>query len=101
MEPGRVHRRVAGLAVSMWVVRWGQAGKGMERSEQKPLLLALSAYIVLVLFTVVILLIPSVKEWLGQVSIQIQFPETVHRWAISVQQVRTAPFGFLHMLVRY
>ena len=67
---------LAGLAVSMWVVRWGQAGKGVERSEQKPLLLALSAYIVLVLFTVVILLIPSFKEWLGQISIQIQFPET-------------------------
>ena len=67
---------LAGLAVSMWVVRWGEAGQGVERSEQKPLLLALSAYIVLVLFTVVILLIPPVKDWLGQVSIQIQFPET-------------------------
>jgi lactate permease len=68
---------LAGLAVSIWVVRWGGAGKGMERSERKPLLLALSAYIVLILFTVVILLIPPIKHWLDQVFIQIQFPETV------------------------
>lgn len=68
---------LAGLAISMWVVRWGQAGKGIERSERKPLWLALSAYLVLILFTVVILLIPAINNWLGQISIQIQFPETV------------------------
>ena len=68
---------LAGLAVSMWVVRWGGASQGIERSERKPLLLALSAYIILILFTSVILLIPPVKDWLGQVAIQIQFPETV------------------------
>jgi len=67
---------LAGLAVSMWVVRWGQAGQGVERSGRKTLLLALSAYIILILFTVVILLIPPVKDWLGQVSIEIPFPET-------------------------
>jgi len=68
---------LAGLAVSMWVVRWVGAGGGIERSERKPLLLALSAYIVLIPITVTILLIPPIKEWLGQVSIQIQFPEMV------------------------
>jgi lactate permease len=68
---------LAGLAVSVWVVRWGEAGQGIEGSERKPLLLALSAYIILILFTVIILLIPPVKEFLGQVSIQIRFPETV------------------------
>ena len=68
---------LAGLAISMWVVRWGQARKGIERSERKPLWLALSAYLVLILFTVVILLIPAINNWLGQISIQIQFPETV------------------------
>jgi len=67
---------LAGLVTSMWVVRWGQVGQGMERSERKPLLLALAAYIALILFTVVILLIPPVKDWLGQVSIEISFPET-------------------------
>lgn len=68
---------LAGLAISMWVVRWGGAGGGIERSERKPLFLALSAYIVLIPITVTILLIPPIKEWLGQVSIQVQFPEMV------------------------
>ncbi len=68
---------LAGLAVSFWVVRWGEAGQGLERSERKPLLLALVAYVVLIIFTVVVLLIPPIKNWLGQVSIQVQFPETV------------------------
>jgi len=68
---------LAGLAVSIWVVQWGKAGQGVERSERKPLLLALSAYIILVAFTVIILLVAPFKDWLGQVSIQIQFPETV------------------------
>lgn len=68
---------LAGLAVSVWVVRWGKASQGIERSERKPLLLALSAYFILILFTVMILLIQPIKDWLGQVSIQIQFPETV------------------------
>jgi lactate permease len=68
---------LAGLTVSAWVVRWGVAGRGIERSQRKPLLLALSAYIILILFTVSILLVPPVKNWLDQVSIQIPFPETV------------------------
>lgn len=68
---------LAGLAVSMWVAGWGGAGKGVARSERKPLLLALSAYIILIVLTVVILLIPPVNAWLGHASIQIQFPETV------------------------
>jgi len=68
---------LAGLAVSIWVVRWGQAGQGVERSERKPLMLALSAYAVLILFTLVILLIPPIKNGLGKVSIEIPFPETV------------------------
>lgn len=68
---------LAGLAVSMWVVRWGGAGMGVESSERTPLLLALSAYAILIVFTVFILLIPPVRNWLGQISIQIHFPETV------------------------
>jgi len=68
---------LAGLAVSMWVARWEGAGKGVERSERKPLFLALSAYLILILFTTIILLIPPVKDWLGQVSVQIRFPETI------------------------
>lgn len=68
---------LAGLAASVWVVRWGGAGRGVDRSERKPLLLAISAYIVLIFFTAVFLLIPPVKNWLDQAFIQIHFPETV------------------------
>lgn len=68
---------LAGLAVSAWVVRWGGAGPGIAKSERKPLLLALSAYIVLIVFTIVILLIPPIKNGLDQVFIQFRFPETV------------------------
>lgn len=68
---------LAGMAVSVWVIRWVGAGAGVERSERKPLLLALFAYLVLIFFTVVILLIPPVKSWLDQVLIQVRFPETV------------------------
>jgi lactate permease len=68
---------LAGLAVNVWVVRWMGTGKSVERSERKALFLALSAYIVLILITVFILLVPPVKNWLDQVFIQIHFPETV------------------------
>jgi lactate permease len=68
---------LAGLAVSAWVVRWRGAGPGIAKSERKSLLLALSAYIILIIFTVVFLLIPPIKNGLDQVFIQFQFPETV------------------------
>ncbi len=68
---------LAGLVVSAWVVRWGGAGPGVERNERRPLLLALSAYMILIVFTVIFLLIPPFKNWLDQVFIQIRFPETV------------------------
>ena len=68
---------LSGLAASVWVVRWGKSGQGRTRIERKALWLALSAYLILVFFTVVILLIPPIREFLGQVSIKIQFPQTV------------------------
>ncbi len=68
---------LAGFAVSFWVARWGEADYRVERSERKPLLLALAAYVILVILTVLILLVPPIHAWLGQVTIQIQFPETV------------------------
>ena len=68
---------LAGLAVSFWIMRRGRTGKYLEKSERKSLWLALSAYAILVFFTVTILLIPSINDWLGKVSIEIQFPKTV------------------------
>jgi len=70
---------LAGLAVSVWVARWRGARKGGERGGGRRLLVALSAYLVLVALTVFILLIPPVKAWMGQVVVQIPFPETVTR----------------------
>jgi lactate permease len=68
---------LGGLAISVWIVRWRGAGKGLERGERKSLLLALSVYIILVLFMVVFLLIPPLKHWLDQATIQVHFPETI------------------------
>jgi len=68
---------LAGLAVSAWVVRWRGTGNGEESVERKSLWLALSAYGILVFITVVILLIPPIKEFLGRISIEISFPETI------------------------
>lgn len=68
---------LAGLAISVWVVRWGGASPGVERNEQKTLLMALAAYIVLIIFTVGFLMIPPLKNRLDQIFIEIRFPETV------------------------
>ncbi|MFZ5821626.1 MAG: L-lactate permease [Chloroflexota bacterium] len=87
---------LAGLAASVWIARWGQspirgqASKGGERGGGRRLLVALSAYLVLVALTVVILLVPPVKAWMGQVVVQIPFPETVTRLGYA------SPAGMSH-----
>jgi lactate permease len=43
--------------------------------EIRPLLVALSGYAILILVTLGIQLIPAIKDWLGQVRIEIFFPE--------------------------
>ena len=72
---------LAGLIVGVTIVRWGEASpKSGKQIEAKPLLIALSAYLVLIFVTVSILLFPSVnplKDALGQISIKINFPETI------------------------
>jgi len=70
---------LAGLVVSVPLSQWGQnTGKGSdERPAMKPLVVAMSAYIVLVVLTAGILLIPPIKDWMGQIAIKINFPETV------------------------
>jgi lactate permease len=68
---------LGGLAVSAWVVRWGSTVRVGDKIEPRSLWLALSAYLILIFFTVVILLIPPIKDFLGGVSINVQFPETV------------------------
>ncbi len=44
--------------------------------NQKPLFIALSGYAILIVLTLVIQLIPEVKQFFGQVVLQVQFPET-------------------------
>jgi len=73
---------MAGLIVGVAIARWGEASSNHGRIDAKRLFIALSAYLVLILFTVGILLIPPIfvpelKEALGQVAIKVQFPETV------------------------
>ena len=69
---------LAGLIVSVPLARWGQTGNGSgKRTDGKKLFVALSAYFILVALTVVILLVPAVKDFMGQAALQVQFPETV------------------------
>ncbi|NOY98672.1 MAG: L-lactate permease [Chloroflexi bacterium] len=71
---------LAGLVVSVPLARWGEAGpKSGKGIAAKPLLVALSAYLVLIILTAVILLVPPIKNTLGQIAVKIQFPETVTR----------------------
>jgi lactate permease len=44
--------------------------------DQKPLFIALSGYVILIVLTLVVQLIPEVKRLFGQVVLQVQFPET-------------------------
>ncbi len=69
---------LSGLLVGVGVARWGRARRGSEEGPSRGQVgVALSAYGVLVALTVLILLLPPVKETLGKVAIQIHFPETV------------------------
>ncbi len=81
---------LAGLIVSVPLARWGQtnhrrrperrdsAVKGpAQRTDGKKLFVALSAYFILIALTVAVLLVPAVKDFMGQVAVQVQFPETV------------------------
>ncbi|HBG75023.1 MAG: hypothetical protein A2X25_04550 [Chloroflexi bacterium GWB2_49_20] len=70
---------LAGLIVSFPLAQWGN--KKEEGSSHKlalrPLLIALSAYGILVLLTIIILLVPVFKDILGKTVIQVQFPQTI------------------------
>ncbi|MFH2102516.1 MAG: L-lactate permease [Chloroflexota bacterium] len=69
---------LAGLLVCIPLVQWGQKSSPGSRLPiaGKPLLVALSAYLILVLLTIIILLVPAVKDFFGQVAIAVPFPET-------------------------
>lgn len=74
---------LAGLLIGVPLAHWDETSPNTgAKTERKTLLVALSAYLVLILFTVGILLIPplffpELKQALGQIAIKIPFPETV------------------------
>ena len=72
---------MAGLLVGVPLARWGKASPtSSERIGAKPLLIALSAYLILIVVTALILLLPSVnpiKDTLGEIAITVPFPETI------------------------
>ena len=70
---------LAGLLISIPIaIRASKSGgKSGPQMPFKPLLIALSAYIVLIVMTVLILLVPQIEGFMSQVAIRVQFPETV------------------------
>ena len=67
---------LVGLAACIWVVRLRPSRASGGSRTGMPILLALAAYLVLIALTVLILLVPQVKAWMGSVVIEIPFPET-------------------------
>ncbi|MFC2063841.1 L-lactate permease [Chloroflexota bacterium] len=71
---------LAGLIASFPLAKWKNGNEPTNNELKittKPILIALSAYIVLILLTVVILLVPEIKRLFDQVVIQYSFPETI------------------------
>ncbi len=74
---------LAGLIIGVPLAHWDATSPtSSERIGAQPLFIALSAYLVLILLTVGILLIPPIfapelKQALGQIAVKIPFPETV------------------------
>ncbi len=79
---------LAGLAITPWLVKvFGDKREPAANTQQlttrrprllvdRSLLIALSGYAILIVLTLVIQLIPEVKNFFGQVILQVQFPET-------------------------
>ena len=70
---------LAGLLVSFPLAQWGEIKEksNTSRLAYRPLLIALTAYGILITLTIVILLIPEIKNLLGKPVIQVSFPEIV------------------------
>ncbi len=74
---------MAGLVVGVALAYWDETSPNPRaKPERRAFLLALSAYLILIVFTVGILLIPSTwitapKQVLGNIAVQLHFPETV------------------------
>jgi lactate permease len=74
---------MAGLVIGVALAYWDETSPNPRvKPERRVLLLALSAYLILIVFTVGILLVPSTwitapKQALGNIAVQLHFPETI------------------------
>ncbi|MBT3336688.1 MAG: L-lactate permease [Anaerolineae bacterium] len=86
---------MAGLIVGVPLARWDETNSiSRERIGAKPLFIALSAYLLLIVITASILLIPSVnplKDALGEIAIRVSFPETVSNLSYINPEGTTKP----------
>jgi lactate permease len=78
---------VAGIVIAPWFRGEQQQGK-KDRIRARPLLVGLSGYVGLIILTLVIQLVPSIRESLSEIVIQIPFPEV--KTALSF----TTPAGY-------
>jgi lactate permease len=67
---------LAGLLFSFWMIRLRSKSENTRVKASMPLMLAVAAYLTLIVLTVLILLVPAVNNWLGGPVIAIPFPET-------------------------
>lgn len=68
---------LTGLVFSIWLIRRQSNGSKFKNNSGMPVLLAVVAYLILIVLTIIILLIPAVRNWMGQPVIAFSFPETV------------------------
>jgi lactate permease len=68
---------LAGLIISFPLAQWGEKKKdpSTPKLALRPLFIALTAYGILIILTIIILLIPGIKETLGKSVIQVSFPQ--------------------------
>jgi lactate permease len=67
---------LAGLILSIWLIRKWSNGDNVKGKTGMPMLLAMAAYLILIVLTIVILLVPAINDWMGSPAIEIPFPET-------------------------
>jgi lactate permease len=68
---------LTGLVLSIWLIRRQSNGGKFNNKSDMPVLLAVAAYLILIVLTIIILLIPAIHNWMGQPVIAFSFPETV------------------------
>ena len=95
---------LAGLLIVIPLARRYQQVNGEQFASPKALAIALSGYAILIIITLSAQLIPTVKNFLGQVIFQIEFPElsTSHGYITPAGLSRKIPiFRHAGMLLAY